>query len=97
MEKLKSSKPVKFYLRRIKKRTDQWQEVIQNNDKYIMDFNLFIVELFINKIYFDNSEIIYNSSQYIFLGVRTRERVCVWVCMCVCVSVCMCVCVLDNI
>ena len=39
-----SSKAAKFYLR-INKRPDKWQEVIQNDDEYTLDWNQFIVKL----------------------------------------------------
>ena len=39
VEKFVSSKPYEFYLRGINKLTDKWQKVIQNINKYTIDWN----------------------------------------------------------
>ena len=41
-----------FYLRRISKLPYKWQEAIQNYSKYTIDWNEYIVRLFMNKFYF---------------------------------------------
>ena len=63
MENFFNSKPGEFYLRGINKLSDKWWEVIKNNCKYIIDWNSFIVKLFLYKLYFTKTEIIYDSTQ----------------------------------
>ena len=40
VENILSLKPSQFYLRRTNKRTDKWQEVIQNNGEYTTDSHI---------------------------------------------------------
>ena len=56
-------KPGEFYLIEINKLPDKWQEVMENNSEYTNDWNLFIDNLIMNKLYF-TKRIIYDSSQY---------------------------------
>ena len=49
VENFLSLKPAEFYLRGINNLLDKWQEVIENNDEYIIDWNKFIVKLFMNE------------------------------------------------
>ena len=51
------------YLRGINKWPDKWQKVIENNGKFTIDCNSFIVRLFMDKLYFINMEIVYDSPQ----------------------------------
>ena len=39
VENFLGSKLTEFYLKGINKLLDKWQEVIQNNDKYTIDWN----------------------------------------------------------
>ena len=50
--KLFELETARFYVRGIPKLPDKLQAVIQNNDKYIVDWNEFIVELFMIEIHF---------------------------------------------
>ena len=79
MENLLGLKPTEFYLRGNNKLLDKLREVNQNNGEYTIVWNLFIVELFMSKLYFTKTKIIYDSMQYIYIY------------MCVCECVCMCV------
>ena len=73
----------------------KWQEVTQNNDKYTVDWDYF--QLFMNKLYFNNTVIIYDTTKdiytYICVYIYIYVCVCVCVCMCMCVCVCVCMCV----
>ena len=60
-------KPGESCLRGINKLADKWREIIQDNGEYTIDWNEFILELFMNKIYFTKTEIIYESTQYIYI------------------------------
>ena len=52
VENLLSSKATEFYLKGINKLPDKWQEVIKNDGEYIIDRDLFIVKLMLNKFCF---------------------------------------------
>ena len=48
VENFFSSKPVKFYLRGLHKLLGKWQELIQNNSEYTIDWNHFVNKYIIN-------------------------------------------------
>ena len=51
MENLLRSKSAEFYLRGINKQPDEWrQELIQNKGESTIDWNVFIIKLFMNKL-----------------------------------------------
>ena len=67
MENFLSSKAAEVYLKGINKLQDK--EVTQNRGNYTIAWNQFIVKLFMNKLYFTETEIIYDSTQYIYIYI----------------------------
>ena len=70
-ENLLSLKPAKLLLRKIKKLSDKWQDMIQNSHKYPIDWNQFIVKLFMNELQFSKMEII---DDLPYMHTHTRAR-----------------------
>ena len=67
-----SLKPAEFYLRWINKLHDQCRELIRNKSEYTIDRNHFIAKLFIDKLYFTETEIFQKSihqSIYIYIYI----------------------------
>ena len=66
VKNLLSSNPTGFYLRKINKPPDKLQKGIENIGEYTSNRNWFIVELFMDELYFTITEIIDDSTQYIY-------------------------------
>ena len=66
VENFLTLKLAEFYLRRTNKLPDKWQELVQYNREFTIDWNWFIVKLFRNKSYLTKTEIIYAITRYLF-------------------------------
>ena len=62
-------KLAEFYPWGINKLPVKWREMIQNKGKYTIDWNKFIVKLFVNKLYFTKMKIFCNAIIYIYIYI----------------------------
>ena len=73
------SKSAEFYLRRINKRSYELQDVIQNNGKHNIDWNKFIVKLFMSQSYLTKTEITYDTILYIYTHTHTHIYIYIYI------------------